>query len=198
MMYHSKIILLLSLVSFLFSSEGNTQDHLAKSDSLFDEGRRLFALSVGDKSQIQPALDLFEKIIGESQNLHARALAYLGALYTIKAKHTFFPFNKLKWAKKGLSIMDESLSHAPNDIEVLFVHGTICHQLPGLFRRRDDAQRDFHKIIELLPANMHRYDEQFITDVLDYLNGEIDLIKEEQIALNKINSTLPIATGESE
>ena len=45
---------------------------------------------------------------------------------------------------------------------------------------------------------MHRYDEQFIAGVLDYLNEEIDLNKEDQTALNKINSTYSIAAGESE
>jgi len=83
------------------SSAVNTQDHPASLDSLFNEGRSLFALSVEDKSQIQPAIDVFEKVIKEDRDYHERALAYLGALYTIKAKHRFFPFDKLKWAKKG-------------------------------------------------------------------------------------------------
>ena len=96
------------------------------------------------------------------------------------------------------ALMDDALSRASEDIEVLFVRGTICHNLPGLFNRQDDARRDFNKIIELLPDNLHRYDEQFIADVLDYLNEEIDLNEEDQTALNKINSTYSIAAGESE
>ena len=198
MIYPTKHLVILFTALILFSAEVNAQDQPVESDSLFNEGRRLFALSVEDKSQIQPAIDLFEEIIEANEDFHARALAYLGALYTIKAKHRFFPFDKLKWAKEGLSLLDDALFHAPENIEVLFVHGTICHQLPGLFKRQDDAQRDFNKIIELLPANMHRYDEQFISDVLDYLNEEIDLNKEDQTALNKINSTYSIAAGESE
>jgi tetratricopeptide (TPR) repeat protein len=198
MIHRLRVTVLFYVVLSLFRTESMAQDQSIKPDSLFEEGRRLFALSVEDKSQIQPAIDLFEEIIEANEDFHARALAYLGALYTIKAKHRFFPFDKLKWAKEGLSLLDDALFHAPDNIEVLFVHGTICHQLPGLFKRQDDAQRDFNKIIELLPANMHRYDEQFIAGVLDYLNEEIDLNKEDQTALNKINSTYSIAAGESE
>lgn len=197
MIHSTKHLVILFAALILFCAEVNAQDLPVESDSLLNEGRRLFALSVEDKSQIQPAIDLFERII-ENEDFHARALAYLGALYTIKAKHRFFPFDKLKWAKEGLSLLDDALFHAPDDIEVLFVHGTICHQLPGLFKRQDDAQRDFNKIIELLPSNVHRYDEQFIADVLDYLNGEINLNKEEQTTLNNIDSTFSIATGDSE
>jgi hypothetical protein len=182
----------------LFGEAGNAQERPVKSDSLFMEGRRLFAFAVKDKDEMQPALDWFEKIFAEDWNSDARASAYLGALYTLKAKHSFFPFDKLKWAKAGLSLLDKALSRAPDDIEVLFVHGTICHNLPGIFKRQDDAGRDFSKIIKLLPAHMHRYDENFIIDVLDFLNSEIALNREERRALNKINLNLSIAAGENE
>lgn len=188
MSYQLKIAML--IVLWFFSTEGTAQNNSVEPDSLFAEGRRLFALSIEDKEHIHPAVDLFKKISKDDRRLHDRALAYLGGLYTIKAKHAFFPFDKLRLAKKGLSILDEALSQSPDDIEVLFVHGTICHNLPGLFKRHDDARRDFNKIIELLPEKMHQYDRHFIMDVLDFLNNEIDLNKEEQKVIKKINSNL--------
>ena len=191
-------VVVLSAALILFGAEVNAQDRPADSDSLFNEGRKLFALSLEDKEQVQPAIDLFEKIIENQGNLHDRALVYVGALYTVKAKHTFFLFNKLRWAKKGLSIMDGALSRAPEDIEVLFVHGTICHNLPGLFKRQDDARRNFHKIIELVPDNIHLYDENFIAEVLEYLDNEISLPKKDQMVITKIISILSIAAGEIE
>lgn len=197
MSYQLKIATLLFLV--FFCTTGTAQTNLAESDSLFKEGRRLFALSVEDKDQINPALDLFKKIINEKGNfLHNRALVYIGALHIINAKHIFFPLDKLKWAKEGLSIMDNALALAPEDIEVLFVHGTICHNLPGLFKREDDAKRNFQKIVELLPDNVHRYGEYFIADVLDYLDKEVNLNKDERKIISKINSNLSIAAGEIE
>ena len=199
MMHLARYILILFAAIILFCAEVTAQDLPAKSDSLFNVGRKLFALSVEDKNQIKPAIDLFNKIIDDKGNfLHNRALVYIGALHTIKAKHTFFPFDKLKWAKEGLSIMDNALSLAPEDIEVLFVHGTICYNLPGLFKREDDARRNFHKIVELLPDNIHRYDKYFIADVLDYLDNKISLTKEDQKVISKINSNFSIASGEIE
>ena len=198
MIHLSKVTVLLYVALSLFRTESIAQDKSVKPDTLFEEARKLFALSLEDKEHVQPAIELFEKIIEDPGNLHDRALVYVGALYTVKAKHTFFPFNKLKWAKKGLGVMDDALSRAPEDIEVLFVHGTICHNLPGLFNRQDDARRDFNKIIELLPDHIHRYDEDFIADVLEYLDGEIVLTKEDQEVITKINSDLSIAAGEVE
>jgi hypothetical protein len=198
MIHLSKVTVLFYVVLSLFATHSIAQEKSIKPDSLLVEGRKLFALSIEDKVHVQPSIDLFEKIIADRGNLHDQALVYLGALYTIKAKYTFFPFSKLKWAKKGLCIMDEALSRAPEDIEVLFVHGTICHNLPGLFNRQDDARRDFNKIIELLPDNLHRYDEDFIADVLEYLGNEISLTKKDQMVITKINSELSIAAGEVE
>jgi hypothetical protein len=194
----SKVTVLLYVALSLIRTESIAQDKSIKPDSLFNEGRKLFSLSIEDKRHVQPAIDLFEKIIEDQGNLHDRALVYVGALYTVKAKHTFFPFNKLKWAKKGLSVMDDALSRAPEDIEVLFVHGTICHNLPGLFNRQDNARRNFHKIVELLPDNVHLYDEYFIANVVGYLGNEISLTKEDQMVIIKINSDLSIAAGEVE
>lgn len=183
------------MVLWFFWAEGISQENQVKADSLFEEGRKLFALSIEDKEQVQPAIDLFERIIEDRGSLHDRAWVYMGALYTVKAKHTFFPLNKLKWAKKGLSVMDDALSRAPDDIELLFVHGTICHNLPGLFNRQDDARRDFNKIIELLPDNLHQYDEHFVADVLEYLGSEISLTKEDQMVISRINLDLSITEG---
>lgn len=183
------------MVMWFFCTEGISQDNPVKPDSLFEQGRKLFALSIEDKEHVQSAIDLFEKIIGDRGDLHDRALVYVGALYTVKAKHSFFPFSKLKWAKKGLSVMDNALSRAPEDIEVLFVHGTICHNLPGLFRRQDDARRNFHKIVELLPDQIHLYDRHFIEELLEYLDSEIRLTKEDQMVISRINLDLSITEG---
>lgn len=194
-----KYLVALSIAILCVNQAGIAQDFAPKPDSLFLEGRRLFAQSIEDKNQIKPAIDLFKEIIDDKGNfLNNRALVYIGALHTIKAKHTFFPFDKLKFAKEGLSIMDNALTLAPEDVEVLFVHGTICHNLPGLFKREDDAQRDFQKIVELLPDTMYRYDENLIADVLNYLDNKMSLNKEEQKIISKINSNLSIAAGEIE
>lgn len=195
MLYQLKVTILMTLC--LLFAEFHAQGQTSAPQSLLEEGRELFALSLEQESQVQPAIDLFERLVEQSPSLGARASAYIGALYTIKAKHTTFPFDKLKWAKRGLKILDEALEQAPDDIEVLFVHGAICQNLPALFKRGDDARRDFSRIVALLPDNMHRYDEQFIGDVLDYLNTEVLLTKEEEKIINEINSNLSLATGEN-
>jgi hypothetical protein len=45
---------------------------------------------------------------------------------------------------------------------------------------------------------MHKYDEYFVADVLDYLDNEISLNKEQQKVITKINSNLSIVAGEIE
>ena len=70
---------------------------------------------------------------------------YEGAFYTLKAKYAFWPNEKLAYAHQGLDIMDRGLAASPDNMESLFIHGTISDNLPFFMGRSDDATADFKK-----------------------------------------------------
>ena len=150
------------------------------------KARAQFYAAISDKKQITPAIKLFEKIEQLAPKYAARTQVYIGALVALRGKHAFLPHTKLKWAKRGLAIMDSGLEKNPDDIEALFIHGTTCYNLPFFFRRGDDAQRDFRKIIKLLPAQNHTYDPKLIKYIVAFLLENAKLTTDEKIYLRTL------------
>ena len=105
--------------------------------------RKQVDAAIENKKQIEPTIKLFERIARVEPKYAGRAQVYIGVLVALKGKYTFLPHAKLKWAKRGLAIMDSGLKKNPDDIEALFIHGATCYHLPFFFKRRDDAHRDF-------------------------------------------------------
>ena len=83
--------------------------------------------------------------------------------------------------------MDSGLKKSPTDIEALFIHGTTCYHLPFFFRRGDDAQRDFRKIIKLMPQHVDAYDPKLITNVAAFLLENAKLTDNEKTYLKVIS-----------
>ena len=122
----------------------------------------------------------FKRIGHLESEYTGRAEVYIGALVALRGKHAFLPHTKLKWARRGLAIMDSGLEKSPNDIEALFIHGVTCYHLPFFFRRSDDAQRDFRKIIKLMPQEMDTYPPKLITHVVAFLLENVKLTDAEK------------------
>ena len=152
-------------------------------DETLKDARKRFYAAVEDKKQIQPAIEMFQRIAQLEPKYAGRTEVYIGALVALKGKHAFFPHTKLKWANRGLAIMDSGLKKNPDDIEALFIHGTTCYHLPFFFRRSEDAQRDFKKIIQLIPQQRHAYDPKLIKNVVLFLLENAKLTDREKTYL---------------
>ena len=157
------------IVAMLFAFCANSATVNETVEEMLKGARKQFYIAIEDKKQVAPTIKVFQRIAQLEPKYAGRTQVYIGALVALKGKHAFFPHTKLKWAKRGLAIMDSGLEKNPNDIEALFIHGTTCYYLPFFFRRGDDAQRDFRKIVKLMPKQMHAYDPKLIKNVVAFL-----------------------------
>ena len=179
---------LIWVLLFLLCSIGIAADE--SMEDLMKRAREKFHASVEDKKQIEPAIKLFEQIAREEPRYAGRVEVYMGALVALKGKHAFFPHTKLKWTKRGLAIMDEGLKKVPEDIEALFIHGAVCYHLPFFFRRGDDAQRDFKKIIKKMPSQMHTYPPELVVHIITFLLEKAKLTDDEKVHLQTLKDKL--------
>lgn len=161
-------------------------------EEMLKRARKQFYAAIKDKKQIEPTIKLFESIEQVEPKYIGRAQVYIGALVALRGKHAFFPHTKLKWTKQGLALMDGGLEKTPDDIEALFIHGTTCYHLPFFFKRGDDAQRDFRKIIKLMPQQMHDYDPKLITHVIAFLLENAKLTNDERTYLQILKDKLQL------
>lgn len=157
---------------------------------MLEVARKQFYTAIEDEKQIEPTIALFKRIEQVEPKHTGRTQVYIGSLIALRGKHAFFPHTKLKWAMRGLAIMDSGLQESPNDIEALFIHGTTCYHLPFFFRRSDDAQRDFRRIITLMPQQMHTYDPKLITNVVVFLLENVKMTDDEKSYLQTLKDRL--------
>ena len=155
-------------------------------EEMLEVARKQFYAAIEDKKRIKPTIALLKRIGQMEPKYTGRTQVYIGSLIALRGKHAFLPHTKLKWAKRGLAIMDSGLQESPNDIEALFIHGTTCYYLPFFFRRGDDAQRDFRKILKLMPQQMDTYDLKLITNVIAFLLENAKLTDDEKMYLQTL------------
>lgn len=176
-------ILFLYLVLSIFS---NSQSTAAMPPTpLLIEGRKLFYASVDDKQNIEPAIEIFNRLM-ESDKYKGRAQVYIGALTALRGKHSLLPHSKWKWANKGLDIMDKGLSMAPDDAEALFIHSSTCFFLPFFFNRGDEAQQNFKHILEVLPEQIDDYNPGLVINMLEFIQQHGKLDDSEQTKLDSL------------
>lgn len=178
----------LFIAALLFTLCANSVAVKEPIEETLESARKQFYAAIENKKQIQPTIEMFRRIAQLEPKYAGRTQVYIGALVALKGKHAFFPHTKLNWANRGLAIMDSGLEKNQNDIEALFIHGTTCYYLPFFFRRSDDAQRNFKKIIELIPQQMHAYDPKLIKNVILFLLENAKLTDSEKKYLKVVRT----------
>ena len=159
-------------------------------EEMLEVARKQFYAAIEDEKRIEPTIALLKRIGQVAPKYTGRTQVYIGSLIALRGKHAFLPHTKLKWAKRGLAIMDSGLQKSPNDIETLFIHGTTCYYLPFFFRRGDDAQRDFREIIKLMPQGVDTYNPKLMTHVVAFLLENAKLTNDEKVYLQTLKDRL--------
>ena len=181
------ISLILALI-FSLRVDGATSEKSV--EEMLEVARKQFYAAIKDEKRIEPTIALLKRIRQMEPKYTGRTQVYIGSLIALRGKHAFLPHTKLKWAQRGLAVMDSGLQKSSNDIEALFIHGTTCYYLPFFFRRGDDAQRDFRKIIKLMPQQIDTYNPKLMTQVVAFLLENAKLTDDEKVYLQTLKDRL--------
>ena len=161
-------------------------------EETWEEARHLYYSSLQQEAHLTKALSLFETLSEKDDKLGV-AQTYIGSLTAVKAQYTPWPHKKLQYANKGLDIMDDGLQKNPDDLEALFIHGTTSYYLPFFFNRRDDANRSFKRILELLPQRLEQQDPEMAQNILNFILENADINETERQTAIELKSQLEIS-----
>ncbi|HET7461716.1 MAG TPA: hypothetical protein VFJ82_10740 [Longimicrobium sp.] len=119
--------------------------------------RELYLASVSDERAIAKGLGEVERIRASAQPrpggaLDATLAAYTGALVTLRARHAFWPAQKLRHLREGLAILDRTVEHHPDHAEARYLRLMSCYYLPGILGRGGSVRADFAALARLLPG----------------------------------------------
>ena len=142
-------ILILFITLSLFASSG----------SAIDKGTYYKTLSSNNESEIDKAL----KVLAQEDET-AINKAYRGALISKKADFASFPADKLKLFKRGVTMIEDAIEKAPENIEFRFLRLVIQENSPGFVGYKDNIEEDKN----LIYKHFSRLEKSIQTAIKDY------------------------------
>ncbi|MBN2395184.1 MAG: hypothetical protein JXC36_01835 [Candidatus Atribacteria bacterium] len=87
-----------------------------------------------DKEAVKKAEKYLSKLLAIEPG-NAPAMVYYGSVLTMKARETFFPWDKMKYMKKGFAEMDSAVAIDPDAPEVRLIRAINATSVPKMFHR---------------------------------------------------------------
>ena len=124
--------------------------------------RETYLRSVRESKAIREGLAEIERLRGtgavrQGSELDATLTAYRGALVTLRAKHAFWPTQKLQYLNQGLAVLDATVGAHPDHAEARYLRLMSCYYLPGVLGRGRTVRDDFGALARLLPGVRRQY-----------------------------------------
>jgi hypothetical protein len=111
----------------------------------------LYFLSVEEGDWEARALALQDSLARRTLPEHRQVAALGGALEVVRAKHSRWPPNKLKYLNAGLEVLDSLTAEAPDDPVVRYLRLVSTYYLPFFVDRDDTVREDLAALVRLLP-----------------------------------------------
>lgn len=133
--------LLISLTLFLFLSVSQKEPTLV-------QVRDIFERASPEKESCKKLLNMLEPY-NEHNNPTFYGYKAVGTM--LMAKHTFNPFKKLSYFKKGRGMLDDAVSADPNNAELRFLRFVSQTEAPAFLNYRGAVEDDKDFLIRSLP-----------------------------------------------
>jgi tetratricopeptide (TPR) repeat protein len=98
--------------------------------------------SSGEASAVDKGISIFDRLLA-IDTTNAVAVAYRGALLTMRGRDSWWPPNKLKYMRQGCQELDRAIEMDPGDIMVHLIRGINGLGLPEYAGRLPTSLEDF-------------------------------------------------------
>ena len=97
-------------------------------------------------------------------------LAYLATLDALKAKHTWNPYNKIKYLNLCQRRLKDAVNGDPHNVEIRFMRFSIQHNVPGFLGYGTDLLTDREEMIRQLERkNYGSADKELTISIIRFL-----------------------------
>jgi len=87
----------------------------------------------------------------------SEAKGYTAAMIFMKSSFVKFPFTKLKYFKQGKTLLDETITQDPSNIEIRYIRFLMQKQIPDFLGYNENIKEDFNIIVNgLKTCNLQR------------------------------------------
>lgn len=99
---------------------------------------------------------LFNQLNAYSEEKDPMIQGYIGALYTLKAKHSFNPMSRLYYLRKGMNLINTAVSQNPGSTELRMLRYRVESKAPGMLipekHLTDDRKNLLNYLIQTTPV----------------------------------------------
>lgn len=149
----------------------NTPNYLKNPDLIKELGILLYYLSTEEEKYLEQSKTCFEGLKTLKPEWNTVADAYIATLTALQAKYTVWPINKLSYANTALSQLDKCVQKSPQNVEILYLRATLCHNLPALFNRKNTAVQDCKAICKYMKDNKPLYTADFVQEIIAFVKS---------------------------
>ncbi len=146
---------------------------LLPSNKSLSEIRSLYHASIYSADQSKEIINYFDS----KPSSKPIELAYEGASRMVRAKHVFFPTEKLSTFQKGKTLVEEAIKKDPNSIEIRYLRFSLQLESPSFLAYRSNLSEDRKFIIDHYSEVK---DIELKTRLKDFLIKEANLSIEER------------------
>ncbi|MEJ2616913.1 MAG: hypothetical protein P8Z35_18305 [Ignavibacteriaceae bacterium] len=149
---------MISIKNFLFvllfimvNSQNSFSQNRTVADTTLEKIRNLYYSSVEDENDLRKLESLITDNFSDTLSQYPPViLAYYGGVEALKAKHAFWPFNKLSHFNSSMDILKTAVKEEPDNLEIRFIRFSILDNVPGILGFSKERETDKDEIVFLL------------------------------------------------
>ena len=183
MIHRTFYIFFIIIITFITSQNVTAQDKTVDYRTL-ELIRNLYYSSVEDENQLEKLDSLMKITFSDSiSNYPPIILAYYGGIQALKAKHAFWPFNKLSYFNSSMDILEKAVEKEPENLEIRFIRFAILDNVPGILGHSEEREIDKDDIVFLLcNKDYSNLDKKIQNNIINYMINS-DRLSTEQIKM---------------
>jgi hypothetical protein len=108
---------------------------------LFDEFKNI-KVAVHRAIESSHVTDSLYQALRSRSSENPLVVAYIGTLEALKAKHSWNPYNKIKFVSLSQKTMKRAVDQDPNNLEIRFMRFSIQHHTPAFLGFSKDLEED--------------------------------------------------------
>ena len=113
-------------------------------------------------------------------------VGYIGTLEALKAKHSWNPYNKIRYVAMSQKTMKKAVEQDPNNLEIRFMRFSIQHYTPSFLGFSKDLEEDRKAIVKQFRSRKFGLaDAVLIRNIAAFMIESDRCVKEELIVFKK-------------
>ncbi len=157
----------------------------SNAESVAGDEIRNIKLAVHRAIESAAVTDSLYRVLKGGNNDNPLIIGYIGTLEALKAKHSWNPYNKIRYVSLSQKTMKKAVELDPNNLEIRFMRFSIQHYTPAFLGFSKDLEEDRRAIVRqfrnrkfgLADANLIRNMAAFMIESDRCLKEELPVFK---------------------